>query len=236
MPARGAGRATIGSVATTTRSAERHVEPDDEDVEYVSGLSYPKVAALVVAFCFLAGVVGWRIGQDDPAASGAVDVGFLTDMRTHHEQALEMALIELGNGENPVVLGFAREVVIFQGRQLGWLDANLQDRGLATDRRPETAMAWMDQPLPWRAMPGLASDEQLDALRAAEGAEADTLFLELMADHHRGGLHMSNYAAANAESPDVRSMAATMANLQQVEIAEYRDVARREGLPADIGP
>lgn len=97
-------------------------------------------------------------------------------------------------------------------------------------------MDWMDQPVPWRAMPGLASEEQMQALRDATGAEADTLFLELLADHHRGGLHMADYAAENAGAADVRAMAATIARMQRVEIAEYIDVARREGLPAEIEP
>ena len=52
--------------------------------------------------------------------------------------------------------------------------------------RPETAMAWMHTPVPFQFMPGLATPEQLDALRAARGADADALFLDLMAEHHRG--------------------------------------------------
>jgi uncharacterized protein (DUF305 family) len=207
-----------------------------EDVEYIDGLSYPRVVVLVLAFCFLAGVIGWRVGDRGDATTGPVDTGFLTDMRTHHEQALEMALVELARGENPVVVGFAREILIFQSRQLGWLDANLGERDLAPSRRPETAMDWMGHALPWREMPGLATDDQLQELRAASGNDADTMFLELMAEHHRGGIDMSLYASEHAESADIAAMAATMAAFQRTEIAEYIDVARREGLPAQIEP
>ena len=40
-------------------------------------------------------MIGWLIGEASPSADdgGAVDIGFLQDMRIHHEQAVQMALI-----------------------------------------------------------------------------------------------------------------------------------------------
>ena len=218
--------------------AVRHRGPRAGAAIAVAGAVAALVAVLVVVFSLLAGATGWVLSARDTVAAGAgsADVGFLADMRTHHQQALEMALLELANGENPVVLGFAREVVIVQGRQIGWFEANLQDRGVDPMQRPDEAMGWMGMAVPWREMPGMASEEQMQALREASGAEADTLFLELMAAHHAGGIDMAGYAAENAEAADVRAMAARIEGLQRTEIAEYIDVARREGLPADIPP
>jgi uncharacterized protein (DUF305 family) len=146
-----------------------------------------------------------------------------------------MALLELTNGSDPVVQGFAREVLIFQNRDLGLMAAELDDWGYTGDRG-DTAMGWMDMPVPAASMPGLATDEQMAALKAARGPEADALFLELMAEHHRGGIHMAEYAAEHAKSDDVRKLAAAIAHNQAVEINEYRDVAIRNGYPVDIAP
>ena len=217
---------------------EEEEEEAEEEEERVPrrGVSYPKVAILVAAFALLAGVVGWRIGDGSLRAAGSVDVGFLTDMRTHHQQAVEMSLIAIERADNPLVRGYAREILLRQSVELGIMGAELEDRGGGGDR-PDEAMGWMGHPVPWRAMPGLATDAQMEELRSAEqGPEFDALFLEMMGEHHRGGVHMASYAAENAESAEVRALASRMADLQRIEIAEFRDTAEREGIPADIPP
>ena len=46
----------------------------------------------MVALCFLAGVVGWWINQPDDESFSDVDVGFLSDMETHHNGAISVEL------------------------------------------------------------------------------------------------------------------------------------------------
>lgn len=212
---------------------------DDPEIEYVRGVSYPKVAALVVVCVAVAAAVGFVLGEraaEQEAGGTAIDEGFVVDMRTHHQQAIQMALTEVANGGNPVVVGFAREILVRQNIELGLLSAELDDWGVAPDARPDEAMAWMGAPTPWRQMPGLASDEEMQALRQATGEDADARFLELMAEHHRGGVHMAAYAAEHATAEDVASLARTMVATQGVEINEYRATAARLGLDADIDP
>ncbi len=50
-----------------------------------------QVVALVVALCFLTGVVGWWIGRPSDPSFNDVDVGFLSDMETHHGGAISLA-------------------------------------------------------------------------------------------------------------------------------------------------
>jgi uncharacterized protein (DUF305 family) len=76
----------------------------------------------------------------------------------------------------------------------------------------------------------------MTALRNASFAEADALFLELMAEHHRGGIHMASYAAEHATTDDVGDLAAALAPLQAMEIDELRATALREGSDVDIEP
>jgi uncharacterized protein (DUF305 family) len=91
-------------------------------------------------------------------------------------------------------------------------------------------------PVPVEQMPGLLTDEQLDQLQEANGAELDALFLDLMAEHHRGGLHMAEYAFGNAGDEDVSDLAARIARNQASEINEYRALAERNGYDIDIDP
>jgi uncharacterized protein (DUF305 family) len=210
---------------------------DDEDLagSGPTGLSWSRVAVLGAALAFLGFAVGTFLNRDQPPAESSVDVGFYQDMLTHHEQALELSSLALSNATDPTVRGFASEVLIFQSREIGMMETKLQEWGYSRANRPDTAMAWMGMdPVPVDQMPGLLSDDQVDQLRQARGAEADALFLELMAEHHAGGLHMAEYAANQADDHDVLELAERMAYNQAVEINEYAQTAQRLGLPIEI--
>ena len=56
-------------------------------------------------------------------------------------------------------------------------------------------------------MPGMLTDEQLDDLEAARGAEFRTLWLEMMIEHHEGALEMAATAASDGEFADTVAMA-----------------------------
>ena len=215
------------------------VAPDvevDEDEPRPRGLSWGRVAVLVVAVGFLAFAVGVVATQDRPPGADSVDVGFLQDMLTHHEQALSMATMTIAKGSDPVVRSYAREVLTEQGFETGVMTRMLDDWGYSRDDRSDRAMAWMGMPVPVADMPGLLTPAELDRMQAAEGREQDTLFLQNMAEHHRGGLHMARYAAEHAGSKDVRELAARMARSQADEINEYRLTAERRGFDVRIAP
>ncbi len=225
---------TNGGTEETNVSPER-MKSDQDANEQRSGPSWPRVIVLVVAFAWLAGAFGWFIA-DRPATPGSVDAGFCLDMIAHHEQAVEMALMELANGESPVVKGFAQEVVIFQQYEIGRMDEQLADWGMVRQDRGTTAMKWMGMAVPANAMPGMATQKQLTQLRESKGAAADGLFLDLMAEHHRGGVHMASYAAEHAKDAGVRALGAAMKRNQSIEINEYRDTVTRLGLDVEIEP
>jgi uncharacterized protein (DUF305 family) len=199
------------------------------------GVSWLRVVVVAVAVAVLAGGIGYLIGsrQDVPAAD-SVDVGFYQDMISHHEQALQIAAIELASGSDPTVRSFAREILQFQSYEIGLMRQQLANWGIEPGERPDEAMAWMGDPVPVEEMPGLATEEQMDALRRSQGAETDELFLELMAAHHIGGVAMADAAADLAERDDVRQLATTMARNQAIEVNEFRALAERLGLDVEI--
>jgi uncharacterized protein (DUF305 family) len=103
----------------------------------------------------------------------------------------------------------------------------LLDMGADPANETGQAMAWMDQPVPLERMPGMATEAQLDELQAATGPEADALFVELMAAHHEGGIHMAEFAAEHAHRADVRGLAERMAVNQRGEIVDLRNALAR---------
>lgn len=192
------------------------------------------IAGVVGVFLGVAGTVFWQ-ARDTPTRD-SIDAGFYQDMVSHHEQAIQMALLELSNGADRTVLGFAREILVFQNQQIGQMREQLRIWGYATDQRSDTAMAWMGAAVPVESMPGMATEEEFKRLQTTTGRGADELFLELMANHHRGGVSMALYAARNAADGSVRDLAALMARVQVSEVAEYALVAKQKGLDVEIGP
>jgi uncharacterized protein (DUF305 family) len=183
---------------------------------------------IVVGLALLIAMVGFLAGEraSQPDSSD-VDIGFLQDMTNHHEQAVQMASIAVIEARDPVVREFAKEVLITQQRELGLMEAWLRERGeerLGSDRE---GMAWMDMAMPVGQMPGMATQEQIDGLRAAEGTDVDLTFLTLMREHHRGGLHMAEDAAARASDADIAELARVIARNQTAEIPEYTAVLER---------
>ena len=151
-----------------------------------------------------------------------VDLGFVNDMLDHHDQAVQMSLITLNTpGISGGVRQFATEVVIFQRYEIGLLEGRLNVWGEERGAEDRTAMAWMGMGTNVNDMPGMARPSDLERLRNATGIGADREFLTLMRAHHEGGVHMAEYAAANASDTEVVALAARMANVQKLEVTEY---------------
>jgi uncharacterized protein (DUF305 family) len=182
------------------------------------------LAVVGVAIAVLCGALGWMIGNNraipDP---NSTDIGFLQDMRTHHEQAVAMGLayLELG-GTSGDLRDIAREVVFAQGIEIGRMIQLLRQFGATETNETDVAMTWMNAPTPIDRMPGMATDTDLANLAAASGADADKLFVALMTAHHQGGIHMAQYAVDHANVLEVRRFAYAMVAGQTGEINEMR--------------
>ncbi|MFK7920194.1 MAG: DUF305 domain-containing protein [Ilumatobacter sp.] len=159
-----------------------------------------------------------------PAAPNDADVGFCTDMSTHHIQAMAMCQRVLGRDTGDAVQAAATEVLQTQSIEVGMMRAWLTDWGESTTA-PDTVMAWMGmnwgEGIPAEAMMGLASEEDLRELSLAEGLDRGRMWLELMRAHHVGGVHMATAAIDLVKVEKVRRLAVTQAEVQTYEIGQY---------------
>ena len=80
-----------------------------------------------------------------------------------------------------------------------------------------------------QAAMGMAAPEQLAALSAATGTEADCLFLELMLRHHVGGVEMVDAILELGSEPRVLAVAAAMGEVQRFEIDAMQSSLLRLG-------
>ena len=210
------------------------VEPAELDevvVEASDGLGPWKVLGLVAAVAFVAVFATIVVQQRTAGPSqDSVDVGFFQDMIAHHGQAVQLGAIGAQTATDPDVRNFALDAVIAQQYEVGYMTSLLEDWGVGTGDEDRDAMAWMGTPTSVDAMAGMLPAQTIEDYSEMTGDAADAAFLRLMSEHHRGGLHMAEYAQDNASDPRVRALATRIANNQRAELREYRTLADRLGI------
>jgi uncharacterized protein (DUF305 family) len=177
--------------------------------------------AVSLAVALLLGLgVGLLVPHFTTPGDDSVEAGFLRDMSTHHAQAVEMAMIAHEKSTTPGIVTLADDIALTQQAQIGYMQAWLRDWHLSpTGSQP--VMAWMPDSagaVVNGLMPGMATPDQIAALRKATGKELDIQFLTLMRQHHLGGIHMAQEAVKLSKNDDVTWLAQTMVTAQQGEI------------------
>lgn len=198
-------------------------------------------AMLLVAV--LAAAVGWRAWDRAPA-DDSLEAGFARDMIVHHDQAVAMALLAQERTTDPAIATLATDILLTQqnqiGQMLGWLNVwGLPATGIGAP------MSWMapaadagvdGMAMPMEgAMPGMATPEELEQLRALSGDDFDAEFLRLMIAHHRGAIPMAEAALVGSDVPAVRDLARSIVATQQAEIAAMTALLEQQG-PATPTP
>ncbi|MFJ6462800.1 DUF305 domain-containing protein [Streptomyces sp. NPDC091387] len=199
-------------------------------------------ALLLLALALVALMLA-RPSASAPASTAAAsapgeasaDVGFARDMAVHHQQAVEMSFIVRDRTTDAAVRRLAFDIINTQANQRGMMLGWLEMWGRAKSS-PGPPMEWMGHTVAPRGdgalMPGMATDTELDALRAAKGRDAEVLFLRLMTAHHRAGADMAQAAAAAAGTDEIRNLASGMVLGQRSEITLMADMLKERGAPA----
>src|SRR3954463_13691527 len=110
-------------MTTTEIDAPPPVETDDERAAPWWHSPW-RLIVLGLALMFLGGSIGYFVTKrsDAPPGAGSVDVGFLQDMRYHHDQATQMALTYLEKPaaqQDPQLRIMASEILLGQQLEAG---------------------------------------------------------------------------------------------------------------------
>ncbi|MEU0304511.1 DUF305 domain-containing protein [Streptomyces sp. NPDC006175] len=148
-------------------------------------------------------------GDDTP---NSADFRYARMMIEHHEQALVLTALVPGRASSTSVERLAKRISAAQKPEIGAMEGWLKNNG--GDDREETH--------DHSTMPGMATGEQIEKLRASQGKAFDTLFLELMITHHQGAVTMATEALADGNNVLVEEMANDVVAQQTVEIDRMR--------------
>jgi uncharacterized protein (DUF305 family) len=130
------------------------------------------------------------------------NVEFMQGMVMHHAQAVEMTALISSRTQNQDLRLLGERISHSQTDEIKfmrrWLAARGEPIGLPSGPMPGMAsanptphdMSHQAMPMHMHLMPGMLTPEQMDALRKAQGAEFDSLFLAGMIQHHNGALTM----------------------------------------------
>lgn len=150
----------------------------------------------------------------DAADANDADIMFASMMKEHHAQAIEMSDILLSkDGVDERVLSLAEEIKAAQEPEIRKMDQWLDDWGADVDN-----MGGMDHGN------GMMSDEDMQALEDATGAEAGGLFLEQMIQHHEGAVDMAQDEVDNGQNSDAVALAETIIESQTTEITTMKEI------------
>ena len=208
-----------GAASDLTEAAPRR--------DFTFGVAW--LAGLLIAGLLIgAGGALWAARAATPGDSSA-EAGFLRDMSTHHAQAVEMSMIAHEKSADPSIVSLSADIALTQHGQIGYMQAWLRDWSLSPTGS-EPPMAWMPGPagsVQDGLMPGMATPEQMTALRTATGKQLDIQFLTLMRQHHLGGIHMAQEILELSDNKDVTWLAGTMVSGQQGELNLIDDVLKK---------
>lgn len=119
------------------------------------------------------------------------DVRFMSQMISHHAQAIAMARWAPAHGASPPVIRLTERIINAQTDEIALMQQWLRDRRRPVpEADPRGMKMTMGGAEHWMLMPGMLNDVQMRALEAARGMEFDRLFLTYMIQHHRGAVAM----------------------------------------------
>ncbi|EDY59087.1 secreted protein [Streptomyces sviceus ATCC 29083] len=200
-------------------------------------MRFAGVAVAVAGVLVAAGAITYAVAEDggsgDTPSAESADAGFARDMAVHHQQAVEMSYIVRDRTKDVEVRRLAYDIAQTQANQrgmlLGWLD--LWQLPKVSADPPMTWMDMGDMPSAGEGslMPGMATDSEMKKLGTLNGKQAEIFYLQLMTDHHQGGIHMAKGCVEKCTVGVEKRLAQGMVAAQQSEIDLMAGMLKERG-------
>ncbi|MER7501286.1 DUF305 domain-containing protein [Nonomuraea pusilla] len=146
--------------------------------------------------------------------ANAADITYVQDMIVHHRQALDMAVLAPNRAASAQLKTLADRIKAAQGPEIQYMTTWLRGQ----DQSVPDHHAGHD------GMPGMATPEQMEALKAAQGEEFDRLFLQLMIRHHEGAITMSEQVLRKGSHTKIEELATDVSVTQTAEIRRMQEM------------
>lgn len=166
----------------------------------------------LVLFILAALLSGCATGDSSKTSFSADDQMFAAMMIPHHKQAIQMSELALLNSTDPEILALANEIKAAQGPEIE------QMKSWGSSMMGSHAGHMMDE--------GMLTDDEIEQLKSARGAEFNRLFLEGMIKHHQGAIQMAEMIIDSAND-EASQLGKNIVESQSAEIERMRQLLSR---------
>jgi len=166
----------------------------------------------LIVFILAALLSGCATGDSSKTSFSADDQMFAAMMIPHHKQAIQMSELALLNSTDPEILALANEIKAAQGPEIE------QMKSWGSSMMGSHAGHMMDE--------GMLTDDEIEQLKSARGAEFNRLFLEGMIKHHQGAIQMAEMIIDSAND-EASQLGKNIVESQSAEIERMRQLLSR---------
>lgn len=152
------------------------------------------------------------------------DVAFAQGMLPHHQQAVDMAKMAAEKATNAKVKDLASRIEGAQDPEIQQLtdmldqwDASMP--GMST----MSEMPGMDHGN--MSGDGMMTDEEMQQLETATGADFDRMWVQMMIKHHQGAVTMAKTELEQGKNSDAKALAQKIVDAQEAEITEMQGLS-----------
>lgn len=147
------------------------------------------------------------------------DAEFIAAMIPHHEQAVQISALAPARAANPQIVNLAEAIIRQQRVEVAIMTDWAHAEGITAGGGHHAGATAHDHPA---EMPGMLTQEEIDALALATGSSFDSMFLRDMIRHHRGALTMVDQILGSTHSVAVQSLAVDTGVEQRFELIAMR--------------
>lgn len=168
------------------------------------------------------------------------DVEFAQMMIPHHLLALDMVRIASRNAAAGRIVRFNSAIYGSQDREIAFLRQWLEQWGADPAPgdhpiAPHLDVIIYDYPHHHGSTPmGMHDRAAMEKLLATTGLDFDTLYLNMMIDHHAGAVAMASDVLEHGKSERVRRMARDIVRVQSDQIQQMRKMLATPPDPSDV--
>lgn len=150
----------------------------------------------------------------ETAKGNDADLAFLTGMKPHHEQAVQMSEMILAANPPAGVAAIAKQIEGAQGPEIKQMTMMLGALGQKADGQAHSG----GQSEGMTGHGGMMSAQMMADLNGATGTEAARLYLEGMIRHHQGAIEASETELVDGAYPPALQLANEIKQGQAAEI------------------
>ncbi|ANS78126.1 putative secreted protein [Serinicoccus hydrothermalis] len=159
----------------------------------------------------------------ETAEANDADEMFMHMMAPHHHQAVLMSRMAPSRASDPQVKALADRILVEQGLEIDAMQGWQARNGLPVTNEKKAYREMLKDPEMVEMM-GMATKQEMRALRNSDGADFDALFLDLMIPHHEGAIDMAVDVSVNGTDSFVRQFASDLMVTQEAQIYEMEQL------------